>query len=133
MYGDEMDGNNTVIVGPTVIVGKPLGAGLVERDATVTIAQSKTKNSSELTKNADVIISDVGKAHLVTEDMVKEGAVIIDVGMNRENSKLMRDVDFNTVAPKANAITPVPGGVGPLTVASIMKQAVIMTRKQHGR
>ena len=127
-YGIEMAGKNTVIIGRSVIVGKPLAAVLVERDATVTIAHSKTKNLSELTKNADV-----GKAHLVTEDMVKEGAVIIDVGMNRENSKLMGDVDFNTVAPKANAITPVPGGVGPLTVASLMKQAVILTRKQHGR
>ena len=88
-YGIEMAGKNTVIIGRSVIVGKPLAAVLVERDATVTIAHSKTKNLSELTKNADVIISDVGKAHLVTEDMVKEGAVIIDVGMNRENGKLM--------------------------------------------
>ncbi len=126
-------GKNTVIIGRSVIVGKPLAAVLVERDATVTIAHSKTKNLSELTKNADVIISDVGKAHLVTEDMVKEGAVIIDVGMNRENGKLMGDVDFDKVAAKVNAITPVPGGVGPLTVASLMKQAVILTRKQHGR
>ena len=132
-YGIEMAGKNTVIIGRSVIVGKPLAAVLVERDATVTIAHSKTKNLSELTKNADVIISDVGKAHLVTEDMVKEGAVIIDVGMNRENGKLMGDVDFDMVAPKAKAITPVPGGVGPLTVASLMKQAVILTRKQHGR
>ena len=103
------------------------------RDATVTIAHSKTNNLADLTRNADVIISDVGKAHLVTEDMVKDGAVLIDVGMNRENGKLMGDVDFDTVAPKAEAITPVPGGVGPLTVASLMKQAVILTRKQHGR
>ena len=132
-YGIEMAGKNTVIIGRSVIVGKPLAAVLVERDATVTIAHSKTKNLSELTKNADVIISDVGKAHLVTEDMVKEGAVIIDVGMNRENGKLMGDVDFDKVAAKVNAITPVPGGVGPLTVASLMKQAVILTRKQHGR
>lgn len=132
-YGIEMAGKNTVIIGRSVIVGKPLAAVLLGRDATVTIAHSKTKNLATLTKNADVIISDVGKAHLVTENMVKDGAVIIDVGMNRENGKLMGDVDFDTVAPKADAITPVPGGVGPLTVASLMKQAVILTRKQHGR
>lgn len=132
-YGIKMAGKNTVIIGRSVIVGKPLAAVLLERDATVTIAHSKTKNLADLTRNADVIISDVGKAHLVTEDMVKDGAVLIDVGMNRENGKLMGDVDFDTVAPKAEAITPVPGGVGPLTVASLMKQAVILTRKQHGR
>lgn len=132
-YGINMAGKNTVIIGRSVIVGKPLAAVLLERDATVTIAHSKTKNLADLTRNADVIISDVGKAHLVTEDMVKDGAVLIDVGMNRENGKLMGDVDFDTVAPKAEAITPVPGGVGPLTVASLMKQAVILTRKQHGR
>ncbi|OYR86672.1 bifunctional methylenetetrahydrofolate dehydrogenase/methenyltetrahydrofolate cyclohydrolase [Lactobacillus taiwanensis] len=132
-YGIEMAGKNTVIIGRSVIVGKPLAAVLLGRDATVTIAHSKTKDLATLTKNADVIISDVGKAHLVTENMVKDGAVIIDVGMNRENGKLMGDVDFDTVAPKADAITPVPGGVGPLTVASLMKQAVILTRKQHGR
>ena len=132
-YGIKMAGKNTVIIGRSVIVGKPLAAVLLERDATVTIAHSKTKNLADLTRNADVIISDVGKAHLVTEDMVKDGAVLIDVGMNRENGKLMGDVDFDTVAPKAESITPVPGGVGPLTVASLMKQAVILTRKQHGR
>lgn len=132
-YGIEMAGKNTVIIGRSVIVGKPLAAVLLGRDATVTIAHSKTKDLATLTKNADVIISDVGKAHLVTENMVKDGAVIIDVGMNRENGKLMGDVDFDTVAPKADAITPVPGGVGPLTVASLMKQTVILTRKQHGR
>ena len=132
-YGIEMAGKNTVIIGRSVIVGKLLAAVLLGRDATVTIAHSKTKDLATLTKNADVIISDVGKAHLVTENMVKDGAVIIEVGMNRENGKLMGDVDFDTVAPKADAITPVPGGVGPLTVASLMKQAVILTRKQHGR
>ncbi len=132
-YGIEMAGKNTVIIGRSVIVGKPLAAVLLGRDATVTITHSKTKDLATLIKNADVIISDVGKAHLVTENMVKDGAVIIDVGMNRENGKLMGDVDFDTVAPKADAITPVPGGVGPLTVASLMKQAVILTRKQHGR
>ena len=132
-YGIELAGKNTVIIGRSVIVGKPLAAVLLGRDATVTIAHSKTRDLASLTKNADVIISDVGKAHLVTEDMVKDGAVIIDVGMNREDGKLMGDVDFDTVAPKADAITPVPGGVGPLTVASLMKQAVILTRKQHGR
>lgn len=132
-YGIDMTGKNTVIIGRSVIVGKPLAAVLVGRDATVTIAHSKTKNLADLTKNADVIISDVGKAHLVTEDMVKDGAILIDVGMNREDGKLMGDIDFDTVSPKAEAITPVPRGVGPLTVASLMKQAVILTRKQHGR
>ena len=132
-HGIEVAGKTVLIIGRSVIVGKPLAAVLVGRDATVTIAHSKTRNLSDLTKKADIIISDVGKAHLVTESMVKEGAVIIDVGMNRENGKLMGDVDFDTVAPKVNAITPVPGGVGPLTVASLMKQAVILTRKQHGR
>ena len=132
-HGIEVAGKTVLIIGRSVIVGKPLAAVLVGRDATVTIAHSKTRNLSDLTKTADIIISDVGKAHLVTESMVKEGTVVIDVGMNRENGKLMGDVDFDTVAPKVNAITPVPGGVGPLTVASLMKQAVILTRKQHGR
>ncbi|MBP2056920.1 methylenetetrahydrofolate dehydrogenase (NADP+)/methenyltetrahydrofolate cyclohydrolase [Lactobacillus colini] len=132
-YNINVEGKNTLIIGRSTIVGKPAAAELLNRNATVTMAHSKTTNLSELTKAADIIVSDVGRPHLVTGNMVKDGVVIIDVGMNRENGHLMGDVEYNEIVPKASAITPVPGGVGPLTVASLMKQVVILTRMQNDR
>lgn len=130
-YQIDVSGKNALVIGRSVIVGKPIASQLLNRDATVTIAHSKTKNLKELTKQADLIVSDVGKAHLITPDMIKDGAIIIDVGMNREDGKLMGDVDYDDCFAKTSAITPVPGGVGPLTVANLMKQALILTEKQN--
>lgn len=130
-YNIDLEGKNALIIGRSIIVGKPLASRLLEKNATVTIAHSKTRNLADLTKKADIIVSDVGHAHLVTESMIKLGAVLIDVGMNREQGKLLGDVDYEACLPKASAITPVPGGVGPLTVASLMRQVVILTEKQN--
>lgn len=130
-YNLDVAGKNALVIGRSVIVGKPIAAELLNMDATVTIAHSKTEGLNELVKQADILISDVGKAHLITGDMIKPGAIIIDVGMNRENGHLMGDVEFDECFPIASAITPVPGGVGPLTVASLMKQVIILTEKQN--
>ncbi|MBD5428959.1 tetrahydrofolate dehydrogenase/cyclohydrolase catalytic domain-containing protein [Lactobacillus sp.] len=132
-YNIDVAGKNALVIGRSTIVGKPMAAELLNRNATVTIAHSKTKNLSELTKQADIIVSDVGQAHLVTGDMVKDGVIIIDVGMNREDGQLMGDVEYDEVESKSSAITPVPGGVGPLTVASLMEQVIVLTRMQNGR
>lgn len=129
-YQLEVRGKNAVIIGRSLIVGKPLASQLLNRDATVTIAHSKTKNLSDLTSRADIVVSDVGQAHLVTRDMIKDNAILIDVGMNRENGHLMGDIDYKECFDKASAITPVPGGVGPLTVASLMQQVLILTENQ---
>ena len=112
--GISIDGKECVIVGRSNIVGKPMAALLLREHATVTVAHSHTRDLKEITKRADILIVAIGKAKFVTADMVKEGAVVIDVGMNRdENGKLCGDVDFASVEPKAGYITPVPGGVGP--------------------
>lgn len=132
-YKISIDGKKAVIIGRSNIVGKPLAALLLERNATVTLAHSHTKNLVELTKQADILVAAVGKAKLVTEDMVKEGAVVIDVGINRIDGHLVGDVDFENVKKKASYITPVPGGVGPLTVESLMQQVVALTRRQNGK
>lgn len=129
-YQLEVRGKNAVIIGRSLIVGKPLASQLLNRDATVTIAHSKTKNLSDLTSRADIVVSDVGHAHLVTRDMIKDNAILIDVGMNRENGHLMGDIDYKECFDQASAITPVPGGVGPLTVASLMQQVLILTENQ---
>lgn len=121
-YKIQISGKRVVIIGRSNIVGKPLAAMFLNRDATVTICHSKTQNLSQITSQADILVSAVGKAGFVTADMVKEGAVVIDVGINRgENGKLCGDVDFAAVEPKTSYITPVPGGVGPMTVAMLMK------------
>ncbi|WP_297818930.1 bifunctional 5,10-methylenetetrahydrofolate dehydrogenase/5,10-methenyltetrahydrofolate cyclohydrolase [uncultured Lactobacillus sp.] len=130
-YDIQLEGKNALIIGRSIIVGKPLASQLLNKNATVTIAHSKTQNLSTLTKKADIIISDVGQAHLIKEDMIKNDVVLIDVGMNRENGKLLGDINFQTCLPKASAITPVPGGVGPLTVASLMYQVVLLTENQN--
>lgn len=118
-YNIDLKGLDSVIVGRSNIVGKPLAGLFINRSATVTICNSHTKNLKEKTKNADVVVMAVGKEKLLTEDMVKEGAVIVDVGINRTNVGVVGDVDFENVAPKAKYITPVPGGVGPMTVAML--------------
>ncbi len=124
-YRIETKGKNAVVIGRSNIVGKPMSMLLVNKDATVTVCHSKTQNLAEITKKADILVVAIGKAKFVTGDMVKDGAVVVDVGMDRdENGKLCGDVDFESVAPKASYITPVPGGVGPMTRAILMKNAV---------
>ena len=129
-YDIDLSGKNVTIIGRSNIVGKPLIQCCLNKDATVTICHSKTKNLKEHTQNADIVIVAIGKPKFITEDMIKEGAVIIDVGINRdENGKLIGDVDFENVEKKASYITPVPGGVGPMTVAMLMNN-VIKAAKQ---
>ena len=118
----ELEGKHVVIVGRSNIVGKPLAHLLLEANATVTIAHSRTKDLKHLTKLADILVVAVGQPELITEDYVKTGAVVIDVGINRTESGLKGDVDFNNVKSKVAAITPVPGGVGPMTIAMLMNQ-----------
>lgn len=121
----ETKGKNAVVIGRSNIVGKPMALLLINKDATVTVCHSKTKNIEEITKKADILVVAVGKANFVTKDMVKEGAVVIDVGMNRdENGKLCGDVKLDEVETVSSYITPVPGGVGPMTRAILMKNAV---------
>lgn len=118
----ELEGKHVVIVGRSNIVGKPLAHLLLEANATVTIAHSRTKNLKQLTQMADILVVAVGQPELITKDYVKDGAVVIDVGINRTESGLKGDVDFNNVKSKVAAITPVPGGVGPMTIAMLMNQ-----------
>ena len=131
-YNIDLAGKNVVILGRSNIVGKPLIQCCLNRDATVTICHSKTKNIEQYTKNADVLISAIGKAQFVTKDMVKQGAVIIDVGINRdENGKIKGDIDFEEEEKVASYITPVPGGVGPMTVAMLMNNVIKATKEQN--
>lgn len=128
----EIEGKHCVVVGRSNIVGKPMAMLLLHRNGTVTICHSKTKNLKEICKNADILIAAVGKAKFITSDMVKKGAVVIDVGMNKdENSKLCGDVDFDNVKKIASYITPVPGGVGPMTIAMLMKNTVTAASLQN--
>ena len=121
----EIDGKECVVVGRSNIVGKPMAMLLLRENGTVTVAHSRTKNLKEVTKRADILVAAVGKPKFITADYVKEGAVVIDVGIHRnENNKLCGDVDFESVEPKASAITPVPGGVGPMTIAMLMYNCV---------
>lgn len=124
-YNIETEGKNVVIVGRSNIVGKPLIQCMLQKNATVTVCHSKTRNLEEFTKKADILIVAIGKQKFITENMVKEGAVVIDIGINRnEEGKLVGDVDFDNVSKKASYITPVPGGVGPMTVAMLMENVV---------
>lgn len=123
--GITIEGKECVIVGRSNIVGKPMALLMLRENATVTICHSRTKDLKEVTKRADILIAAIGKTKFLTKDYVKEGAVIIDVGMNRdENNKLCGDVDFDDVLPMVRAITPVPGGVGPMTIAMLMNNCV---------
>lgn len=130
-YKINVAGKHAVIVGRSNIVGKPLGIMLLNRDATVTIAHSKTSNLQELTLQADILVAAVGKAKMITADMVKPGAVVIDIGINRTEEGLKGDVDFEAVKEIASAITPVPGGVGPLTVANLIRNTVNAKKRQE--
>lgn len=124
-YGIEIAGKNCVVVGRSNIVGKPAAMMLLDRNGTVTVCHSKTKNLAEVTKNADILVSAVGRAGFITGDMVKEGAVVVDVGMNRNSEgKLCGDCDYESCAEKASYITPVPGGVGPMTRAMLMENTM---------
>ena len=129
--GIEVEGKNCVVIGRSNIVGKPMNMLLLHKNGTVTICHSKTKNLKEICKNADIIVAAVGRPKFVTADMVKIGAVVIDVGINRVDGKLCGDVDFENVAPKTAAITPVPGGVGPMTIAMLMQNTLTAAKKQN--
>lgn len=123
--GIEIAGKECVVIGRSNIVGKPMALLLLRENGTVTIAHSRTKNLKEITRRADILVAAVGKPKMITADYVKEGAVVIDVGIHRnENNKLCGDVDYDSVAPICSAITPVPGGVGPMTIAMLMHNCV---------
>ena len=129
----KIEGKHCVVIGRSNIVGKPMGMLLLKENGTVTICHSKTENLKNICLSADILISAVGKFGFVSEDMVREGAVVIDVGMNRDDDgKLCGDVDFNSVRKKASYITPVPGGVGPMTIAMLMRNTVIAAKIQAG-
>ena len=131
-YNIDLNGKDVVILGRSNIVGRPLIQCCLQKNATVTICHSKTNNLKEHTKRADVIISAIGKPKFVTADMVKDNVVVIDVGINRdENGKLVGDVDFENVEKKASYITPVPGGVGPMTIAMLMHNVIKATKEQY--
>ena len=128
--GIDVSGKHCVVVGRSNIVGKPMAMLMLHSDATVTICHSKTKNLKEICKNADILVAAVGKEKFITEDMVKENAIVIDAGMNRdENNKLCGDVDFDNVKEKTAYITPVPGGVGPMTITTLMQNTITAARK----
>ncbi len=130
--GVDPEGKNCVVVGRSNIVGKPMAMLLLHKNATVTICHSKTVNLAEITKQADILVAAVGRAKFITGDMIKPGAVVIDVGMNRdENGKLCGDVDFESAEKTAGAITPVPGGVGPMTIAMLMENTLTAAKIQN--
>ncbi len=131
-YNIEIEGKECVVIGRSNIVGKPMAMLLLQKNGTVTICHSRTKNLKEVTSRADILVAAVGIPYFVTADMVKEGAVVIDVGMDRnKEGKLCGDVDFAEVEKKASYITPVPGGVGPMTIATLMKNTVTAAKIQN--
>lgn len=130
--GVEVSGKECVVIGRSNIVGKPMAMLLLHENGTVTVCHSKTKNIAEVCRRADILVAAVGKPNFVTADMVKEGAVVIDVGINRlDNGKLCGDVKFDEVSEKAGWITPVPGGVGPMTIATLMKNTLTAAKLQQ--
>lgn len=131
-YDISLQGKNAVVIGRSNLVGKPLAQLLLDANCTVTICHSKTQNLAEITSRADIVCVAIGKAKFLTSDMVKNGAVVIDVGMDRDgNGKLCGDVDFDSVAPKCSFITPVPGGVGPMTVTMLLANTVKAYKAQN--
>lgn len=128
----DIEGKRAVILGRSNIVGKPISLLLLEKNATVTICHSKTENLKEITKEADILIAAIGKANFVKSDMVKDGAIVIDVGINRVDGKLVGDVDFDSVNKLNGFITPVPGGVGPMTITMLIYNTVIAARRLEG-
>lgn len=128
--GIEIEGKECVIIGRSNIVGKPMAALLLRENGTVTVTHSRTRNLAEVTRRADILIVAIGRERFITSEYVKEGAVVIDVGMHRDSqNRLCGDVDFHDVEPKASAITPVPGGVGPMTIAMLMNNCVETARR----
>lgn len=125
------EGKTCVVIGRSNIVGKPMAMLLLHKNGTVTVCHSKTQNLKEICSKADILVAAVGRAKFVTADMVKEGAVVIDVGMNRVDGKLYGDVDYEAVKEKASAITPVPGGVGPMTIAMLMQNTLTAAKRQN--
>lgn len=132
-YRVPLDGANAVVIGRSELVGKPLAMMLLAANATVTICHSHTRNLADICRTADVLVSAVGKPRFVTADMVKEGAVVVDVGINRTVERLVGDVDFDAVAPRCRLITPVPGGVGPMTVAMLLCNTLQAYCAAHAR
>ncbi len=131
--GVQIEGKTCVVVGRSNIVGKPMAMLLLQKNGTVTICHSRTQNLKEVCRTADILVAAVGKPKFITADMVKEGAAVIDVGMDRdENGKLCGDVDFDNVEPIAGYITPVPGGVGPMTIAMLMRNTLTAAKMQNG-
>ncbi|WP_294798675.1 bifunctional methylenetetrahydrofolate dehydrogenase/methenyltetrahydrofolate cyclohydrolase FolD [uncultured Eubacterium sp.] len=131
--GVDVSGKKAVVMGRSNIVGKPMAMLLLHENATVEITHSRTQNLADITKEADILVAAIGKAKFVKADMVKDGAVVIDVGMNRdENGKLCGDVDFEDVKDKCSFITPVPGGVGPMTIAMLIKNTLTAAKIQNG-
>lgn len=131
-YNIEIEGKECVVIGRSNIVGKPMAMLLLQKNGTVTICHSRTKNLKEVTSRADILVAAVGVPYFVTADIVKDGAVVIDVGMDRnKEGKLCGDVDFAEVEKKASYITPVPGGVGPMTIATLMKNTVTAAKIQN--
>lgn len=131
-YGIDIAGKNCVVIGRSNIVGKPMAALLLKNNATVTICHSKTEDLASYTRRADVVIVATGRRHTLTAEMVKEGAVVVDVGMNRnEQSKLCGDVDYEEVKEKASFITPVPGGVGPMTITELLENTIQAAQRHH--
>ncbi len=132
-YQIPIAGAEAVVVGRSNIVGKPIAAMLMHRNATVTICHSRTKDLAEVTRRADILIAAIGKPNLITEDMVKPGSAVIDVGINRLDSKLVGDVDYDAVARTAGWITPVPGGVGPMTIAMLLSNTLTAYKLQNNQ
>ena len=129
----EFSGKHAVVVGRSNIVGKPMAMLLLNEHCTVTICHSRTRDLARFTRDADILVAAVGRPGIITGEMIKPGAAVIDVGINRlDNGKLMGDVDFESAEPVAGAITPVPGGVGPMTIAMLMQNAILAAEKRHG-
>lgn len=129
-YKIDLSGKNVVVLGRSNVIGKPVSLMMLKENATVTICHSKTKNLKEITGSADILVAAIGKAHFVTKDMVKEGAVVIDVGINKLDGKTVGDVDYEAVKEIASAITPVPGGVGSVTTSMVVENIILGTIRQ---
>lgn len=130
-YGISVKGKHALVVGAGRLVGKPIANWFMREGATVSVAQSHTENLGELARMADIIVSGVGKPNLIRGGMVKDGVVVVDAGTSEAGDKLVGDVDFETVAPKASFITPVPGGVGPMTGAMLLKNLIVLSRQKN--
>ena len=133
--GVDLAGKNAVVIGRSNTVGKPMAMLLLNANCTVTVCHSKTQNLKEITKNADILVAAIGKPKFIKGDMVKDGAIVIDVGINRVDGHLCGDVDFDEVEPKASFITPVPGGVGPMTISMLLYNTLMaaIAREENAR